>query len=183
MEQSPHQVQIKVLNVAQNEVISYPLTLITGRVECTAVKCCSSAKYFQGQIRLTKSSSAPEESIFYPVLDGNFKGLVMLNEGENSLKVSYCNNSHQGELCLTIIHVPSKRKKIVKLIYLIPNEADADSSHIRSICDCIVLGARMMQTLVGERLKDHGLGRKSFEISPDCLVVSSRYSMHSAILR
>ena len=172
-----HDVLVLFENINQNDVIQFPLAFIKGSVKCNA---CSSV--LNGVICLSSTSE-------FPVVDGRFKCLQQLKLGTNSIEFFYQDGFHIANKTLVIEQIPSSCTRTIKLLYIVPN-GDAGSfqtesgleGSAESACKKIVVGGMLLQTLVAERLREEGFGRKTFTLfsnidhEPVCEIHESSYT-------
>lgn len=162
---SCHLVRISVENLVLNEVVCYPIVLIKGKIECE-VKC---RETISGSVTLQNGTCKTA----FTLTTGRFQGLTWLTPGCNHIQMCFTNDTHIGDSLLKVEYGSFTPKRIVKLVYLLPNDALVDESLIHSNCSKIQLGARIIQLLTAERLHEQGLGRKTFQLSSSCSAVWS----------
>ncbi|XP_066602461.1 uncharacterized protein [Prorops nasuta] len=160
---------IAICNLVDGENLSYSLALIRGR---TSVVCSF--------IRVRGPKNSVSE---WPVAAGEFRALVDLIRGPNKIELEV--GCHKKRLLL--IHEPRSTRLRVTPIYIICAGHDGyfqgprmEDRSPESAATRIGLGARLLQTLTAEKLREAGYGRKTFQLERDldgaeCLV------MHSAL--
>ncbi|XP_012264580.1 putative zinc metalloproteinase YIL108W [Athalia rosae] len=158
---------IVVTNFTDGEVLSYSLALLRGRVPPGC-----------GRIVVRGPRNTISE---WPVVGGEFRALVELFRGENAIELEI--NEFHCRLCLR--HEPRTTRLRVTPIYVICaghngcfQSPKGEDCSVESAATRIGLGARLLQTLTAEKLREAGHGRKTFQLERDldgaeCLVMHS----------
>lgn len=158
---------IVITNLSDGETLSYSLALIRGRVPA-------------GCTRVTVNSSR-NVTLEWPVVGGEFRALVELHRGENAVELE--SNGLKSRLALR--HEPRQTRMRVTPIYVICSGHNGrfqaprgEDCSVESAATRIGLGARLLQTLTAEKLREAGHGRKTFQLERDldgaeCLVMHS----------
>ncbi|XP_013379649.1 putative zinc metalloproteinase C607.06c [Lingula anatina] len=175
---------IRVCNLTDGESISYALPLLIGEVQ-------------QEQPHIADTSidvwneTTQGKVISWPVLGGQFKALVQLQEGINKIKFKSCTN--QDTLSYTLIYKCPNFAKFVRPIYIrccddngcFQGPQGEDNSP-ESAQKRIILGAQLIQTFTAEKLYEHSLGRRTFQLETDskgqvvCHVVTTSLTLREA---
>ncbi|XP_046421779.1 putative zinc metalloproteinase YIL108W isoform X2 [Neodiprion fabricii] len=158
---------ITVTNLTDGETVSYSLALVRGR----APMGC-------GRITVRNARSGVLE---WPVIGGEFRAIAELTRGENTLELEAGGFKRR----LGLRHEPRTTRMRVTPVYVIcaghsgrfqgPRGEDCS---VESAATRIGLGARLLQTLTAEKLREAGHGRKTFQLERDldgaeCLVMHS----------
>ncbi|XP_012282907.1 putative zinc metalloproteinase YIL108W [Orussus abietinus] len=158
---------IVVSNLVDGECLSYSLALIRGRapILCPYVT-----------VRGHKNAIGQ-----WPIVNGEFRALVDLCRGTNQLELEAGGIRKH----LTLIHEPRATRLRVTPVYVICSGHDGyfqgprcEDRSPESAATRIGLGARLLQTLTAEKLREAGHGRKTFQLERDldgaeCLVMHS----------
>lgn len=111
-----------------------------------------------------------------------FKGLLRLLLGANDIEVTQCNESNS----FRIFYIPNTSEFFVKKYYIICNGHDGRFQSPDADCNVedayrkINLATDLVQTMFGEKLREQGLGRKSFRLDDDCETFYSDLSQSQA---
>lgn len=147
---------IKVTNYQTGDNLNIPLPLLVGEVIVS-----SDSKIFVQNLTL---SSDP---VAWPVINGKFKALTYLKEGNNDIQIQHKSTS----LRLNLSYEPLKYSRFIRLVYIKCIDDDGlfqapseESNTVSSACDRITLGAQMMQTFTYDKFKDHNLAKKTFRL-------------------
>ncbi len=170
-----HSFVIKFENVDDNEVINHPLLLLKGNFKCELNSCIQ--KFDDAIISVKINNNKVSSSLNISL--NSFKSIFFLNPGENSIKINLESQNHSVEVLLNVLYEPSEQKinkRSLRLLFITPNDCNKEST--QSICDKILLGGRLLQCLIAERLKEQGFARKTFQLSGDscCTHFPSKYS-------
>ncbi|XP_033220824.1 putative zinc metalloproteinase C607.06c isoform X2 [Belonocnema kinseyi] len=166
---SDSQDQILVKNFVEGEILTYSLALLRGRapVSCSYIT-----------VRGRKNTNTE-----WPIINGEFRILVELVRGTNELELE----AGGAKTRFTLVHEPRTTRLRVTPVYVICSGHDGyfqgprgEDCSPESAATRIGLGARLLQCLTAEKLKEAGHGRKTFQLErdldgPECLV------MHSAL--
>ncbi|XP_024945724.1 putative zinc metalloproteinase YIL108W isoform X3 [Cephus cinctus] len=162
---------IVVSNLFDGETISYSMALLRGRVP----QGCSHII-----VRAHKNSVSE-----WPIVSGEFRALVDLARGLNKLDLEAGGTRRR----FILIHEPRPTRLRVTPVYVICSGHDGyfqgprgEDRSPESAATRIGLGARLLQTLTAEKLREAGHGRKTFQLERDldgaeCLVMHTRELM------
>ncbi|KAG7188515.1 hypothetical protein KM043_008149 [Ampulex compressa] len=165
---------IVICNLLDGEILNYSLALIRGR----APAAC-------GYIVVRGHKNTTTE---WPIVGGEFRALVDLARGPNKLELEAGGYKRR----FVLIHEPRTTSLRVTPVYVIcsghdgyfqgPREEDRSPE---SAATRIGLGARLLQTLTAEKLREAGHGRKTFQLErdldgPECLVMHSMLHVDKA---
>lgn len=163
-------------NVIDGESLCYSLALIRGRV--TAAACDS----------ITLRNQRIQSSAEWPIVAGEFRAVAELARGPNKLELEAGGRKKK----LILIHEPRTTRLRVTPVYVIcaghdgyfqgPREEDRSPE---SAATRIGLGARLLQALTAEKLREAGYERKTFQLErdldgPECLVMHSMLNVDKA---
>ena len=173
-------ISITITNVQHGDVLSYSLPLIEGDVisNCDVI-----------EIHVWNDAN-PAASVSWPVKDDRFKALVQLLPGDNVIKLR-CDDVIETFL---LVYKPLARKHYVRPIYIVCSDDDGrfqappnvDNS-VENAQKRIILGAKLIQTFTAEKLHEHGLGRRTFQLEcnrfgePVCHVYKSSLTLQKAL--
>ncbi|XP_076645492.1 uncharacterized protein LOC143354963 isoform X2 [Halictus rubicundus] len=167
--------EISVLNLVDGESLCYSLALIRGR---TTAGCDSIT------VRNQKSQSTSE----WPIVAGEFRAVVELARGPNKLELEAAGRKKK----LLLIHEPRTTRLRVTPVYVICAGHDGyfqgprgEDRSPESAATRIGLGARLLQALTAEKLREAGYERKTFQLErdldgPECLVMHSMLDVDRA---
>ena len=160
--------KITVDNYFDAEVVLYPVVLLRGRVEdggssTVIVENLSSSS----SSRITRTRS----------LDGRYKALVELTEGENHLSIA----SGASRMDITLFYRRSFNEHFVRLILFFDSSSNEEidvpsdwlkgrSPEFQTKSDPVrklQIAALLWQTATAERLYDAGYGRRTFTLETD----------------
>lgn len=156
------------------------LPLLVGDIEnCTS----------DGFIEVVNSSDPESERLKWPVVEGAFKVLVKLIRGQNLIHLKYDDEI----LIFKLYRENPSFKHFVRPVYVICEEddgyfqgPDGEDCSPQSALDRITLGAMLIQTFTAENLKEHGLGRYTFQLEtnqsnePMCHLFRSKLTLERA---
>ncbi|XP_001599746.2 putative zinc metalloproteinase YIL108W [Nasonia vitripennis] len=159
---------IFVGNLLEGETLSYSLALVRGRapLACTYIR-----------VRGGHKSQVAE----WPVVNGDFRLLVELQRGTNRLELEAGGFKRK----FSLVYEPRFTRLRVTPVYVICAGHDGyfqgprgENRSPESAATRIGLGARLLQTLTAEKLREAGHGRKTFQLErdldgPECLVMHS----------
>ncbi|KAL2723429.1 putative zinc metalloproteinase YIL108W [Vespula maculifrons] len=158
---------ITVCNLIDGETLTYSLALIRGR---TPLAC--------NYITVRAQKNVTSE---WPVVGGEFRALVDLTRGSNKLELEAGGHKRR----LTLLHEPRTTRLRVTPVYVVCAGHDGyfqgprrEDRSPESAATRIGLGARLLQTLTAEKLREAGHGKKTFQLErdldgPECLVMHS----------
>lgn len=165
---------IIISNFIDSEIVTYSVVLIQGK----APALCSYINIRGEKNTLTQ----------WPIVAGEFRILVDLIRGQNSFELEAGGIKRR----LTLIYEPRITRLRVTPVYVIcgghdgyfqgPREEDKSPE---SAATRIGLGARLLQSLTAEKLRESGHGRKTFQLErdldgPECLVMHSTLDVDKA---
>lgn len=169
--------EIQIKNIAPGTVLRYPVALLSGTAsEKTAQTRLASASWleqvrqdYQRSITVVNLSSRSASRPYQAEMFRNqFKALAELVPGENRLRLQ-CGDISK-EITLFYKPVPSVRK--VRFLYVTdrsgdtryPTQLASDPQNYKAKID---VAAKLMQTLLAERMNAQGFGRKTFAFDTD----------------
>ncbi|XP_065345154.1 uncharacterized protein LOC135942776 [Cloeon dipterum] len=163
---------IKISNLNNSEVLSYPLVMIKGQVIEPSGRA-------SGVITAKMSTSNHD----WPVVNGKFKILLLLEEGMNNIELIF----ESASVDLDLKFEPQARKFVVTPVYIVSSGHDGTFQGPEGV-DCsleaalarIKLGVQLLQSVVAEKLWEQGLGRRTFSIDCDPVVHSSSLTLEEA---
>ncbi|XP_006617402.1 uncharacterized protein LOC102672758 [Apis dorsata] len=166
--------EICVTNLVDGESLCYSLALIRGR----APMACN----------FITVRNQENQSSEWPIVSGEFRAIVELTRGPNKLEFETA-GQRKG---LVLIHEPRTTRLRVTPVYVICSGHDGyfqgprgEDRSPESAATRIGLGARLLQTLTAEKLREAGYGRKTFQLERDldgaeCLVMHSMLDVDRA---
>lgn len=152
--------EIQITNYNNNDNVQCQILLLKGQIK----NHCDHPEIF---------TSVNKSKFNVSKKNGNFKCILPLVEGVNTITLNYCSASHT----ITILHNPERGKCFVKVLYIVCNGHDGCFQSPLSACDAIEacnkisLGIQLVQCLFAEKLK-----HKTFQIESDC--VPFRVALH-----
>ena len=157
-----HTVEIEITNITESEnVINYSIIFLKGIVSCNL---CHSP--LNGIILVENENDSHE----FEVSEGNFKFINQLTIGLNQINLLYKFENHSLSKSIQLHRRVNINSKILKLVYVIPNgdaghfqSSNSDNS-TNSALKKIIMGAKLIQSLIAERLYEQGFGRKTFNL-------------------
>ena len=169
---------VTLLNVRKDETIDYPILLIKGIIQHDDTDCG------YGNVKklcvFVSHDSIEKECTNVNVLNGKFKTLVELNVGLNTVRFVYCCASTSAQINRTI------RETDFTIVPLFVINAGHDGEFQappdeengpESACRRILLGCKLLQCLLAEKLSEQRLGRKTFQLKGDACEIF-RSSLH-----
>ncbi|RZF31884.1 hypothetical protein LSTR_LSTR015456 [Laodelphax striatellus] len=160
---NPH--RISVTNLLKEETLTFSLALLKGEINHN--DSSSSCNNYLTLYNLSKKTATN-----WPILKSKFKCLVDLQRGENRIILKYCTTCKR----IVLNYTPRDTDHFVTPLYIIcrdhsgkfqaPSECD---NSIDSACDRVVLGSKLIQCLIAEKLFENGFGRKTFQIEADII--------------
>lgn len=169
--------RITLTNVCENETFRYSLPIIKGFILGSFRKCPAA-----GAVVLKKLYPI-EQVTTWPVINGHFKCLADLSLGRNRFVLDY----GTSRIYLNLEFKSKSTKYHVLPVYIIcrgsygrfqaPNNEDSSP---KSACRRISLGARLIQSLIAEKLWEMDMTRRTFQLArdmdggTDCMVFRSR---------
>ncbi|OWR50390.1 putative zinc metalloproteinase YIL108W [Danaus plexippus plexippus] len=173
---------IFITNFQNGETINYSLVLIKGLI---TVGPCNNNK-----IRCTVDSNGNKNSSDWDVCNREFKTIVSLKLGENSIEFEYIDQIK----VIKLSYEPRRTNLRVCPVYIIcqghdgcfQSPPDVDNS-IESACKRIAIGAKIIQSLTAEKLFESGVGRKTFQLEHEvnqkresCIIFKSNLNVNKA---
>ncbi|KAL0272432.1 UNVERIFIED_CONTAM: hypothetical protein PYX00_005402 [Menopon gallinae] len=171
------QYRITLTNICENETFRYSLPIIKGFISAPLRKCPVAGAVF------LKKLDPVEEVTVWPVVNGHFKCLADLSLGRNRFFLDY----HTSRLCLNLEFQSKCTKYHVLPVYIICSGSDGrfqapddEDSSPESACRRISLGARLIQSLTAEKLREMGMTRRTFQLArdmdegTDCVIFRSK---------
>lgn len=168
---------IRISNYQNGDILNISLPLLVGEVIVSGdSKIC------------VQNVTLKTDVVIWPVINGKFKFLVQLQNGENEIQIQHKSVVRK----INLIYEPLKNKKFVRLVYIkccddegyfqAPPEENSD---ISSACSRISLAAQMLQTFTYDKFKDHSLPQKSFRLEEQngsivCHVLTSSLHLSDA---
>lgn len=158
---------ILINNLTDGEVIAHSIIIIRGK----APSLCS-------YINIRDCKNRPTE---WPVIAGEFRIIYDLKKGINKIELDAGGIKRR----LTLIHEPRVTRQRVTPVYVICAGHDGyfqgpkiEEKSPESAATRIGIGARLLQCLTAEKLRESGHGRKTFQLErdidgPECLVMHS----------
>jgi hypothetical protein len=142
-------------NLELRETLRFDLALLTGSAD-------SSASAVDIEIGGAHRS--------WPVVQGRFKALVPLSAGCNDLTLRTGGASAEFALA----YAPQTNPRQVRPVYILSADEDGtflappgEPNDIASAVERIRLAARMLQTFTAEKMREQGLGRRTFALPTD----------------
>ena len=172
-----HRVVLIFENVHDREAINYPVLFIKG-----IIKCSSCDSIVNGNLQVTNGDQVAQ----FVIMEGQFKCIVHLRLGINTLTFLYESEGHVADASLHIERRFNASSRVLKLVYIIPKDDSGnfqsspfEDCSVESACRRIIVGGMLMQTLTAEVLCNEGFGRMTFNLfcgkdkEPTCLVHNS----------
>lgn len=174
-----------IINNFQNEeTISYHLPLLTGEIE-TQIGDIKT----RGHIKVTNTSFPQYQPTKWPVVNLNFKALVQLGVGRNIIELTF----KQETILFCMIRQTDSLTQFVRPMYIV---CSGDDGHFQGPEgeDCspqqaqarIILGAMLIQSFTADKMKEHGFGRKTFQLETDehfepiCHIFTTKLTLEEA---
>jgi hypothetical protein len=163
--------EIIIHNFKPNETVYYDLIIIKGAIRDKQKSTCRESRTDE-KIYLELDST----NLSFKLVDGKFKALVELKSLQNSITLKYCCSI----ITLDINYSPRATFFSVLPLYIIceghdgkfqspPNESNDVGNALRRI----TLGAKLLQSVVAEKLYEEKQGRKTFRLEDSCRVFRS----------
>jgi hypothetical protein len=163
--------EIIIHNLKPNETVHYDLIIIKGAIRDKQKSTCRESRTDE-KIYLELDST----NLSFKLVDGKFKALVELKSLQNSITLKYCCSI----ITLDINYSPRATFFSVLPLYIIceghdgkfqspPNESNDVGNALRRI----TLGAKLLQSVVAEKLYEEKQGRKTFRLEDSCRVFHS----------
>ncbi|MBN1818148.1 MAG: hypothetical protein JW828_12370 [Sedimentisphaerales bacterium] len=142
-----------VENLASTATVDYPLLLVRGRVKSTA-----------DQVTVENGQDLHK----WPAAGGQFKALVMLNAGENRIRISAPKHASTD---ITVTYSPRKTEHLVRLVYILSADGDGrfqappeEPNDLDSAKKRMALAGLLLQTATAEMMYEAGQGRRTFQL-------------------
>lgn len=174
--------RITVQNVIHREAVSVHLPLLVGEIESTLPPD-------HGHLEVWNVSCPQYPRTQWPVVDRTFKALVRLGIGENIIHLKFENE-------LSTIHLIREMPcfvYFVRPVYIVCSDddgyfqgPDGEDCSPSSALERIKLAAMMIQTFTAEKMKEHGFGRRNFQLEVDeycdpvCHIFHSKLTVEEA---
>ena len=168
---------IKITNYQSGEILNIPLPLLIGEVIVSG-----DSKIFVENLTLSS------DAVAWPVINGKFKALTYLKEGNNEIQIKHKTTF----LRINLSYKPLKCSRFVRLVYIKCIDDDGlfqapseENNSVSSACNRITLGAQMLQTFAYDKFKDHHLPKKTFRLEEQddkvvCHVFTSSLRLNEA---
>ncbi|KAJ8944540.1 hypothetical protein NQ318_009703 [Aromia moschata] len=164
---------IKVINFSNQDAVTYPIVKLIGTIEYESSVSCQNQSDKNVYLTLNNKSDI---LITTNVVDGYFKFIVELQNGKNQISVRYCCET----IGITLEYFSIKTEHAVIPLYVICEGHDGyfqappwENNNIESACKRITLCSKLLQCVTAEKLYEHNLGRKTFNLETDCQVFRS----------
>ncbi|KAK3753599.1 hypothetical protein RRG08_010018 [Elysia crispata] len=153
--------KLRVHNVSDGESLTFPLPLLVGETEGSTQ---------DGRVTVRCSTDPADVLTEWPVVEGNFKVLVRLQAGENTVTL----RSGQDSLTIRLRYERPDFGHFVRPVYVVCSDDDGsfqgpseEDCSPESAAKRIALGAEIIQTLTAEKMHEHGFGRVTFNLETD----------------
>ena len=148
--------EIEIGNLKEGENVGYELLLVRGSLSGVADS-------------VTVSSFGSSQS--WPVVNGQYKALVLLEKGRNDIRLEAAGHSAKQ---LRINYQPKKRGDTVRMVYVVASDGDdrfqapaGESGDLESAKRKLAFAGLLMQTATAELMNNAGYGRKTFRLQRD----------------
>ncbi|MBI2299612.1 MAG: hypothetical protein HYU66_11840, partial [Armatimonadetes bacterium] len=147
---------ITVTNLRPGETLRYPVALLSGTAQGERLEV------------VNRDNPRPGGAIAAAVVDGRFKALVELRQGDNHLALAAAGET----LELRLTYRPATSPYHVSLVYLTGSEGETkyptqlDGDRFDYV-PRLRTAARLMQTFTAEVMHDAGYGRQTFALETD----------------
>ncbi|XP_075220678.1 uncharacterized protein LOC142324013 isoform X2 [Lycorma delicatula] len=159
---------IVIDNLIEGETLNFSLALLKGEVS----RFIKDNKTLQLNCNnhIVIHNSETNATTYWPVIKLKFKCLVELTNGKNKIVLEFCNTSFE----IILNYKPRATEYFVTPVYIICKNHDGrfqapvnyDNS-VECACRRIVLGSKLIQSLIAEKLFENNFGRKTFQIESD----------------
>lgn len=152
----PH---LQITNVSDGDIISHSLVILQGNIR----RNLSSSQSINDEVSVSCNNSLPQ---FWPLLNDKFKTVVKLRTGSNIISLKF----NDIEKDIKLYHRPSENPKLVRLVYIMCSDGDGsyqspqEDNNLEIAIQKVSLAASLVQAVMGEKLRDHGLQRKCFRL-------------------
>lgn len=153
---------VKLANYAEGETVRHSVVLLCGSVDVGGGK-------EDGRLLVKNLSSQREtKELSFPVVEGKFRALAELVEGENRLEL-IAGNEKQS---LVLHYKPQTNAYFVRVIYFTDNSGATEyqtpkKDDPQNFAAKLDTGMKLLQTFTAERMKDVELGRHTFVMEQD----------------
>lgn len=169
-----HSHEIIISNAIESEKLVCPLYLLKGSIR----NPCRYTKI------IISTHNAIQYSCSFCENTGKFKALIGdLVNGQNHLTITYC--SAVTTLNLTY-ESPLNVNYTIKVLYIVCKGHDgcfqspSTDNSIDNACARLTVGLKLIQSLFGDKLSEHGFGRKTFQLSSECVPFHSQLAVEEA---
>ncbi|XP_041976932.1 putative zinc metalloproteinase YIL108W isoform X2 [Aricia agestis] len=175
---------IFITNFQDGETVNYSLVIIKGLITAGVYNCNEKVKCI-----FTSNGNRSESN--WDVFNREFKILLDLKRGDNVIELEYVKQKTKS---FRLTYNPRKTNLKVTPVYIIcqghdgcfQSPYDVDCS-IDSACSRIAIGAKLIQSVVAEKLYESGVGRKTFQLEhevnlkkPECTIFRSNLNVNKA---
>lgn len=148
-----------VYNVVSGDTLTYHLPLLIGEADTPQIGT--------GHVEVWSDTAT---AVTWPVVGGCFKALVQLQYGANNVHFRYKSET----LSMVLNYEDPKIPYFVRPVYIVCSDHDGsfqgpddqDCSQ-QSALKRIALATQMVQTFTAEKMREHGFGRKTFQLERD----------------
>lgn len=152
---------IKFVNILDNESFTFSLILVKGYITSDTGKFDASGTIITYYL---DPDSNVSNKVFSPVQDGKFIILLNLELGKNDFLFQF----EQNETKKTFFYIRPASEYVVTPVYIICEETDSCNNyaeeHTEVIKGQILVGCRLIQTLIAETLYQYGFEKKTFTL-------------------
>ncbi|KAF5307947.1 hypothetical protein FQR65_LT06514 [Abscondita terminalis] len=164
-------------NVEDREIFTYSLVLCKGHIEDVEKFFCTPQFVVQSsRNRLIIPEIDPETK--------HFRCILEIQREDEVFTFVYCTAS----ITISISYKPRFTTLTVVPLYLICDghdgsfhAPDTESNTVESACNRITTGIKLIQTILGDKLKDFGVANKCFQIKSKCTVFHSKLQAERAL--
>ncbi|KAG5899909.1 hypothetical protein JTB14_002461 [Gonioctena quinquepunctata] len=171
---------IKVINFSNHDAVTYSIIKIIGSIQNATGLSCQTAN--NQNVHLTLNDD-PSIDTTTNIVDNKFKFLVELKKGKNQINIKYCCEKFE----ITVEYVSISSDNSVIPLYVICDGHDGrfqapacEKNDLESACKRITLSSKLLQCVTAEKLYEHGLGRKTFNLEKDCQIFRSKLNYRDA---
>lgn len=175
-------------NYNSGDVVHHSLILLTGEI---ITPSSGNDKHHHNSQDLIVTYNALDQAS-WPIHNNQFKAIVQLHAGDNTIHLETSND----QAAIHIHYELPLTTKFVRPIYIVCTDDDSHGQFqgpegtdcsSESACSRIALGTRLLQSFTAEKLREHGLGRKTFALEcdlypsrPPCRVFRSKLTLKQA---
>ncbi|XP_074643489.1 uncharacterized protein LOC141900467 [Tubulanus polymorphus] len=170
--------KISITNLVSGEELDYSLPLLIGKVFNS-----------NGVINVNVTNTTLQKTLSWPVRNSQFKALVQLTPGLNTIIISCLGISEE----ITLTYKISKCKYFVRPVYIRCKDdpgcfqaPDSQDNSPQSAQRRITLGAQLIQTFTAEKINEQALGRVTFQLETDqnhrpiCYIFTTSLTLNEA---